>query len=96
MNAVERVRRENSMLASFLDDARALSTEQGDIIIQIFNPFAQMMLDEPNARALLCRALAPELGNAPDPARLTFELQDGMSESADTVLDELMDTANEN
>ena len=95
MNCVERVRRENSMLASFLPDARACLDDSGRVIIQLANSFAQMMLDEASARDLLCRALAPELKKAPNPSQLLFEVPDGEGQTKDTVLDDLLEAAGE-
>ena len=96
MNAVERVRRESSMAASFLADVRAYLGDDGKVILQLPNSCAQMMLDEPNTKALLCRALTPELKKAPAPSELLFEVPDGRATVQDTVLDDLLEAAKEN
>ena len=94
MNCVERVRRENVMTASFLTDARAFLDESEQVVIQLSNPFAEIMLNEPDAKALLCRALSPELKRDASAIKLLFEVTDGQTESKDTVLDDLLDAAN--
>ena len=94
MNCVERVRRENVMTASFLTDARAFLDESEQVVIQLSNPFAEIMLGEPDAKALLCRALSPELKRDASTIKLLFEVTDGQTESKDTVLDDLLDAVN--
>ena len=93
MNCVERVRRENSMLASFLQDARMFTDEAGRVLCRLQNDFALMMLQEPAARDILARALTAELKRPIDPASLAFEIPDAASEAADTVLDDLLGAA---
>lgn len=93
MNGVERIRRENAMLGSFLADAKAFLTEDGKVVIQLTNPFSLMMLDDPDAKALLCRSIAPEIKQAPTPAQLIFETPDPKAATKDTVLDDLLDAA---
>ena len=95
MNCVERIRRENAMLGSFLTDAKAFLDDEGKVVIQLTNPFALMMLDAPDARALLCRSIAPEIKQQPNAAQLLFETPDPKSATTDTVLDDLLDAANE-
>ena len=94
MNCVERVRRENVMLASLLTDTRAYLDENEQVVIQIFNPFAEVMLNDDAAKALLCRAIAPELKRDVSKIKLLLEMVDGRSQQADTVLDDLLDAAN--
>ncbi len=93
MNCVERVRRENSMLASFLTDARVFTDEAGGVVIKLENDFARMMLEEPSARELLSRALGAELKRSVSPDALVFEIPDPAKDAADTVLDELLGSA---
>ena len=95
MNCVERVRRENSMLASFLMDARVFTDDKGNVCIKLENDFARMMLEESAARALVARALSAHLSRQVDGAQLIFELPDAASEAADTILDELLDAADQ-
>ena len=95
MNCVERVRRENTMLGSFIADAKAFLTDDGSVVIQLTNPFSLMMLDNADARALLCRCIAPDIGQAPSPSQLVFETPDPAAAAKDTVLDDLLDAAGE-
>ncbi|MBQ3483463.1 MAG: DNA polymerase III subunit gamma/tau [Clostridia bacterium] len=94
INCIERMRRENSMLASFLADARAFLDEGGRVVIQLPNPFAQMMLEQGDGRALLCRALSAELQREVLPAAVLVEVPDGATQKNDTVLDDLLEAAN--
>ena len=93
MNCVERIRRENAMLASFLADAKAFLTDGGQVVIQLSDGFAQMMLEEASARALLCRSIAPELKRTPTPEQLLFEVPTDKEPVQDTVLDDLLEAA---
>ena len=96
MSAVERVERENTMIASFLQNARALTDGEGRVVLQVENAFAEMMLDPADSRALIARALSAELGKQIAPAALLFEVQDADNDKKDTVLDEILSAAEEN
>ena len=96
MNCVERVRRENSMLASFLEDGKLFLDDSGKVVLQLTNPMAMMLLDAPADKALLCRAVAPELKKTPTPADLILEMPDEREQARDTVLDDLLEAAGEN
>ena len=96
MNCVERVRRENSMLASFLEDGKVFLDDNGKVILQLSNPMALFLLEKPEDKALLCRALAPELKKAPAPNDLILETPDQRPDVRDTVLDDLLEAANDN
>ena len=88
MNFVERVRRDNSMLGSFLPDGRGFIDGEGHIILQFENEFAISMLK--NDTAVLAAALCAELKRPVTPNDILFEVPDRSSAAADTVLDELM------
>lgn len=96
MNCVERVRREDTMAASFLTDARAFLDESEQVVLQLSNSFAEIMLNEPNTKALLCRAIAAELKKDASTVKLLIEIVDKEAASKDTVLDDLLDAANSN
>ena len=94
MNCIERMRRENSMLASFVSDARAFLDDGGRVVIQLPNPFAKMMLERDDGLALLCRALSAELQREIAPTAVLVEVPDGNTQKTDTVLDDLLEAAN--
>ena len=96
MNCVERVRRENTMAASFLTDARAFLDESEQIVLQLPNAFAEIMLNEQSTKELLCRALAAELKKDASTVKLLLEVSDEQTQSKDTVLDDLLDAASNN
>ena len=96
MNCVERVRRENSMLAPFMEGGKLFLDDEGRAILQLANSFQLMMADTPEYRRLLCRALAPELKKTPSPAELILEAPDEAVKARDTVLDDLLEAAGEN
>lgn len=94
-NCVERVRRENSMLASFLEEAKAFLDEAGKPVIQLQNDFALSLIDTAQERALLAGALSAELQQSFAPGALILEAP-GATESRDTVIDDLLSAAEEN
>ncbi len=95
MNCVERVRRENTMLAPFLEEGKAFLDDDGKVVLQLVNPMAPMMLDTPANKALLCRAIAPEIKRAPTPAELILETIGERETVRDTILDDLLEAANQ-
>ncbi len=94
-NCVERVRRENSMLASFLEEAKAFLDEAGKPVIQLQNDFALSLIDTARERALLAGALSAELQQSFAPGDLILEAP-GAAETRDTVIDDLLSAAEEN
>ena len=96
IGAVERVERENTMLGSFLQSARAFTDSEGHTLIQLESAFAEMMLTPADSRALIARALTAELGKQIAPASIIFEVQDTENNQKDTVLDEILSAAEEN
>ena len=96
MNAVERVERENTMVASFLQNARAVTDSDGTVILQLGDALSEMMLDPADSRALIARALSAELGKQIAPASIVFEVADAENDKKDTVLDEILSAAEEN
>ena len=93
MSCVERIRRENSMLASFIMDARVFLDENGHVICKLQNDFAQMLLDEPQNREQFARALGAEIGRQVDPTHIQIEVPDATTDKNDTVLDDLIEAA---
>ena len=93
MNCVERIRRENSMLASFTMDARVFIDEKGDVICKLQNDFSKMLLEEPQNRELFARALSAEIGKPIDATRMIVEVPDAATDNKDTVLDDLIGAA---
>jgi hypothetical protein len=96
MNCVERIRREDTAAASFLTDARAFLDEGEQIVLQLSNPFAEIMLSEPKTKDLLCRALAAELKKDASALKLVLEVCTKEAQTQDTVLDDLLDAAGHN
>ena len=96
MNCVERVRRENTMAASFLTDARAFLDESEQVVLQLQNSFAEIMLSEPGTKELLCRAIAAELKKDASTVKLLIEIVNKETASNDTVLDDLLNAASNN
>jgi len=94
MNCIERIRRENSMLASFISDARAFLDDGGRVVLQLPNPFAQMMLEQGDGLSVLCRALSAELQREVTPDAVLVEVPDANTQKTDTVLDDLLEAAN--
>ncbi|MBQ8341449.1 MAG: DNA polymerase III subunit gamma/tau [Clostridia bacterium] len=95
MNCVERVRRENSMLASFLEDGKLFLDDNGKVVLQLTNPMALMLLEGVADKALLCRAVAPELKKTPKSSDLIIEMPDEQEAARDTVLDDLLEAASD-
>ncbi|MBE6556053.1 MAG: DNA polymerase III subunit gamma/tau [Ruminococcaceae bacterium] len=96
VNAVERVRRENAMAASFLEGARAFTDEGGGVVIRLPSAFAEMMLEGQGGRDLLRRALSAELKREVRDRALQIEVEDGKVGKNDTVLDDILNAAGEN
>ncbi len=90
MNFVERVRRENSMLGSFLPEARGFVDSEGHVILQFENDFAISMLKSDTA--VLAAALSAELKRPVSSNDILFEVPDSKAVAGDTVLDELLGT----
>jgi DNA polymerase-3 subunit gamma/tau len=89
---VERIRRENVMLASFLGDAKLYEDEQGQLVCHLPNSFAKDMLCKGNGMELLARAVSAELKRPVDPASITLELVTASNKtSTDRILDDLQD-----
>ena len=95
MNCVERIRREDVMIGSFVADTKGFVTEDGKILLQIGNVFANTMLDTPKAKELLCRGISPEIKRAVTPDMLIFESPDPRKSAADTILDDLLGASEE-
>ena len=93
MNCVERVRRENAMLAPFLDGVKAYTDEQNGVIFQFSNEWARDMFTAPEKRALLARALSAEMKRPVDPQTLIFEVPSASTTTQDTILDDLLEAA---
>ncbi len=95
VNCVERVSRENSMLASFLGDVKAFTDEAGRVILRLPNSFAGMMIEQCGGRDLLRRALSAERGKELADGDLVFEVADEKADARDTVLDDILAAAEE-
>ena len=94
MNCIERIRRENTMLASFID-GKAFLDESGRVILQLTNSFALTMIDNPKNKETICRAIAPEIKKSISPNDVIFETPEETAAVTDTVLDDLLDAAGE-
>ena len=95
MNCVERVRRENSMLASFLSEGKLFVDDEGRVICKLASEFARMMLDEQKGREILARAVGAELKRPVEPHMLVLEVPEAGADDQDTVLDDLIRAAEE-
>ena len=90
VNCVERVRRTNTMLASFLTDARAYHDEQGCIVVVLPNAFAEMMIERQGGRDVLRHALCLELQREVPDRELLIETADASTVKNDTVIDDIL------
>ena len=93
MNCVERVRRENAMLAPFLDGVKAYTDGENRVIFQFSNEWARDMFSSAEKRTLLARALSAEMKRPLDPQSLIFEVPDASNTVKDTILDDLLEAA---
>lgn len=92
---VERVRRSNSMLASFLENAKAFVDETGHVVVQLPNAFAKTLLDNERDQALLAGALSAELHKELTVREIVLEVPDPAIPASDRVIDDLLSAANE-
>lgn len=90
VNCVERVRRTNTMLASFLTDARAYHDEQGRVIVVLPNTFAEMMIERQGGRDVLRHAICLELQREVPDRELVIETADASTVKNDTVIDDIL------
>jgi hypothetical protein len=93
MNCVERMRREDMLLGTFLAEGKAFTTEDGKIVIQHENEWALDMLQAASARAMLSRAFSAELKHPVDPQSFVFEVKSTAQGATDTILDDLIEAA---
>jgi len=93
INCIERVGRENQMVASFIGEARAYLDEQKRVVVVLPNAFAEMMLEQQGGRDMLRRALSVELSREVRDGDLLIELADAPSAKNDTVIDDILSAA---
>ncbi len=94
MNCVERMRREDAMLGSFLaEGGKAYTTDDGKIVIQHENEWALDMLQAASAKAMLSRAFSAELKRPVDTQSFLFEVKANGGTTTDTILDDLLEAA---
>ena len=93
INCIERIGRDNQMLASFIGEARAYLDEQKRVVVILPNAFAEMMLEQHGGRDLLRRALSVELSREVRDAELLVEVQGAPSTKNDTVIDDILSAA---
>ena len=93
MNCVERMRREDALLATFLAEGKAYTTDDGRIVIQHENDWALDMLQANSAKAMLSRVFSAELKHPVDPQSFVFEVKTAASSANDTILDDLLEAA---
>jgi DNA polymerase-3 subunit gamma/tau len=94
VNCVERIRRTNTMVASFLTDARAYLDEQGRVVVLLPNSFAEMMLERQGGRDILRHALCLELQREVSDKDLLIEIATEGAAKNDTVIDDILSAAN--
>ena len=93
INCVERVRRDNQMVASFLDEARAFFDEQKRVVVILPSSFAEMMLESGGGRDLLRRALCVELQREVADRDLIVEVAEPTAATKDTIIDDILSAA---
>ena len=93
MNCVERMRREDVLLGTFLAEGKAFVTDDGRIILQHENEWALDMLQAASAKAMLSRAFSAELKHPVDPQSFVFEVKSAKESANDTILDDLIEAA---
>ena len=93
INCVERVRRDNQMVASFLDEAKAFFDEQKRVVVILPNSFAEMMLESGGGRDLLRRALCIELQREVADRDLIVEVAEPTAATKDTIIDDILSAA---
>lgn len=94
VNCVERIRRSNSMLASFLESAKAFFDEQGRVVVQLPNAFTKSLLENDRDSKLLADALSAELQKELTARDIILEVPDPGRSAADTVIDDLLSAVN--
>ncbi len=93
VNCVERVRRENSMLAPFVESAKAFVDDSNTVVIRLADDFAKSMLELYSGGELLRRALSAELKRELGRQELVLEVADQNADKTDTVLDDILEAA---
>ena len=93
VNCVERVRRTNSLVASFLIDARAYQDEEGRVVVILQNPLAEMMIERQGGRDALRHAICLELQRELPDRDLLIETVDANTAKNDTVIDDILSAA---
>ena len=93
-NCVERIRRSNNMVASFLANAHAYLDEQGRVVVVLPSAIAEMMLERQGGRDVLRHALCLELQRELPDRDLLVEVADANTAKNDTVIDDILSAAN--
>ena len=91
-NCVERLSRENAMVASFLDGVRAYLDEQKRVVLILPSTFNEMMLEDGDRRDALRAALSAELSREIRDRDLLFEVASPAHKN-DTVIDDILSAA---
>ena len=82
-----------SNIAKAFASGKAFTAEDGKVIIQHDNDWALDMLQAANAKAMLSRAFSAELKRPVDPQGFLFEAKAGTETQTDTILDDLLEAA---
>ena len=90
---VERIRRENFMLGSFLADAKLYADDNGQLVCKLPSDLVRDMLSDKSNRELLARAIAAELKRPVDPASILLEVTTPEADQTDNILDDLVEAA---
>ena len=91
MEVVERVGRGDPTRVGFLKAARAYTTEEGDVIVRVDNPFALTMLQQGDCPARIRAALSAVLQRQMDEQQLRLEVA-GQAAKA-SVIDEILEAS---
>ena len=93
MEVVERVSRSTQMMASFLRNTRAFTTENDCVVVQFDNEFGMRMMEQGDSRDRLRSAVSAVLRREVTDKQLLMELI-GKS-AAPSVMDEIIEAAEE-
>jgi hypothetical protein len=93
MEVVDRISKSSPMVASFVNNSRAFTTEDGSVVVQFDNEFGMRMMEQGDSRDRLRSAVSAVLRREVTDKQLLMELV-GKS-AAPSVLDEIIEAAEE-
>ena len=93
--AVERVKATSRMAASFLISAKAYTTEDGRVVVKLDSTFARDMVSRDGAPEALRAALSVCLSRKLEMADILYEVEDNRVKTADSLIDLIIEAAEE-